>query len=44
MLRPGRHGDGGGLYLLVKNNGNRSWPFRYRHRLIGKHRDRIWDR
>lgn len=27
---PGRHGDGGGLYLVVKPNGTPSWVFRYR--------------
>jgi len=26
---PGRYGDGGGLYLLVKPNGWRGWLFRY---------------
>jgi integrase len=33
----GRHADGGGLYLLVKDTGARSWVFRYR--LNGKTRD-----
>jgi integrase len=33
----GRHADGGGLYLLVKDTGARSWVFRYR--LNGKSRD-----
>lgn len=28
-LGPGRHTDGGGLQLLVKNTGARSWVFRY---------------
>ncbi len=28
--KPGRHGDGGGLFLLVKATGRRSWLFRYR--------------
>jgi integrase len=27
--KPGRYGDGGGLYLLVKESGNRTWIFRY---------------
>lgn len=27
---PGRHSDGGGLYLQVSNNGAKSWLFRYR--------------
>ncbi|HEX5258758.1 MAG TPA: integrase arm-type DNA-binding domain-containing protein [Sphingomicrobium sp.] len=26
--RPGRHGDGGGLYLLVRPSGSRSWVLR----------------
>jgi hypothetical protein len=26
---PGRYGDGGGLYLLVKPSGWRGWVFRY---------------
>ncbi|MCX7379876.1 MAG: Arm DNA-binding domain-containing protein [Alphaproteobacteria bacterium] len=26
---PGRYGDGGGLYLLVRPNGTRFWLFRY---------------
>ena len=35
--KPGRHADGGGLYLLVKPNGSRSWVFRFM--LRGKSRD-----
>jgi integrase len=27
--RPGRYGDGGGLYLVVTRSGTRSWAFRY---------------
>lgn len=27
--KPGRYADGGGLYLLVKDSGARSWVFRY---------------
>lgn len=34
---PGRHGDGGGLFLLVKPTGKRSWVFRYKK--DGKTRD-----
>jgi integrase len=35
--KPGRHGDGGGLYLEVKPTGRASWVFRYM--LAGKRRD-----
>ncbi|WP_119417952.1 tyrosine-type recombinase/integrase [Desertibaculum subflavum] len=28
--KPGRYGDGGGLFLLVREDGRRSWLFRYR--------------
>lgn len=35
--KPGRHADGGGLHLLVKPSGARSWVFRYT--LRGKARD-----
>lgn len=35
--KTGRHADGGGLYLLVKDTGTKSWVFRYR--LNGKTRD-----
>lgn len=35
--KPGRHADGGGLYLLVKPSGARSWVFRFT--LNGKTRD-----
>ena len=34
---PGRHGDGRGLYLLVKASGARSWLLRYQ--MNGKRRD-----
>ncbi|WP_425998818.1 tyrosine-type recombinase/integrase [Caulobacter sp. DWR1-3-2b1] len=34
---PGRHADGGGLHLLVKTTGARSWVFRFM--LQGKSRD-----
>lgn len=27
--KPGRHADGGGLYLLVKDSGARSWVYRF---------------
>lgn len=35
--KPGRHADGGGLHLLVKDTGARSWVFRFM--LKGKSRD-----
>jgi integrase len=45
--KPGRHGDGGSLYLLVKPDGRRTWLFRYRDRLTSKLRDKglgaAWD-
>jgi len=46
-LGPGRHADGGGLYLLVKPDGRRTWVFRWRDRVTGKLRDKglgaAWD-
>jgi len=35
--KPGRHADGGGLHLLVKKSGARSWVYRFM--LRGKSRD-----
>jgi integrase len=35
--KPGRHADGGGLHLLVKESGARSWVYRFM--LAGKSRD-----
>lgn len=35
--KPGRHADGGGLHLLVKQSGARSWVYRFM--LMGKARD-----
>jgi len=35
--KPGRHADGGGLYLLVKQTGARSWVYRFM--LNGRSRD-----
>jgi hypothetical protein len=35
--KPGRHADGGGLQLLVKESGARSWVYRYM--IAGKSRD-----
>lgn len=37
LVKPGRHGDGGGLYLQVRDAERRSWLFRYR--LHGKDRE-----
>jgi integrase len=34
---PGRHGDGGGLYLMVSNSGSRKWVLRIQ--MNGKRRD-----
>jgi hypothetical protein len=28
--KPGRHGDGGGLYLAVNENGAKSWIFMWK--------------
>jgi integrase len=45
--KPGRHADGGNLYLLVKPDGRKTWLFRYRDRLTSKLRDKglgpAWD-
>jgi hypothetical protein len=30
--KPGRHSDGGGLYLVVGDGGARSWLFMYKER------------
>jgi len=37
MVAPGRHGDGGGLWLQVRDADHRSWLFRYK--LHGKARE-----
>jgi integrase len=29
LMKPGRHGDGGGLYLQISKTGVKSWIFRY---------------
>ncbi|PPR24432.1 MAG: hypothetical protein CFH40_00851, partial [Alphaproteobacteria bacterium MarineAlpha10_Bin3] len=34
---PGRHGDGGGLYLVVSDAGSRKWVLRFQ--VNGKRRD-----
>ena len=47
LSAPGRYGNGGGLYLLIQPNSNRSWVFRWRDRVSGKLRDKglgaAWD-
>lgn len=30
IIKPGRHADGGGLYLSISPNGGRRWVFLYR--------------
>ncbi|MEJ1932452.1 integrase arm-type DNA-binding domain-containing protein [Nostoc sp. NIES-2111] len=37
--RPGRHSDGGGLYLSIGASGGRRWVFLYRDRSTGKLRE-----
>src|SRR5579863_10548374 len=37
LREPGRHGDGGGLYLQIGRDGARSWVFRFQ--LQGRVRD-----
>jgi hypothetical protein len=32
LKKPGRHSDGGNLYLAISKNGGRSWTFMYRWR------------
>ena len=40
QTKPGRYADGGGLYLLVKPDGRKTWVFRWRDRVTGKLRDK----
>ena len=43
QTRAGRYCDGGGLYLFVKNDGERvfkTWTFRWRDRVTGKLREK----
>lgn len=35
LTKPGKHGDGGGLYLRVKESGAKSWIFRFNNREMG---------
>jgi integrase len=37
--QPGRYGDGGNLFLLVKPDGRKTWMFRFRDRVTGKRHD-----
>jgi integrase len=37
--RPGRHADGGNLYLVVSKSGARTWSFLYRSPVAGKQRE-----
>ena len=30
LTKPGRYGDGGGLYLSIRPNGGRNWTFLFR--------------
>lgn len=39
ITKPGRHSDGGGLYLQVRKNGSKYWCFLYRSRDTGKLRE-----
>lgn len=36
ISKPGRHSDGGGLYLLIRPNGTRYWTFLYERKIDGK--------
>ncbi len=40
QTKQGRYCDGGGLYLLVKPDGRKTWVFRWRDRITGKSRDK----
>lgn len=37
--QPGRYGDGGNLFLLVKPDGRKTWMFRFRDKVSGKRHD-----
>jgi len=37
--KPGRHNDGGGLYFLVKEDGRKTWVFRFDDRITRKQQD-----
>jgi integrase len=36
---PGRYSDGGNLFLLVKEDGRKTWMFRFRDKVTGKRHD-----
>jgi hypothetical protein len=38
-MRPGRYGDGAGLYLLVRSKKAKFWLFRYKGKRSGKMRE-----
>lgn len=40
LKEAGRFSDGDGLYFYISRGGSRSWVFRYRDRITGKHRDK----
>lgn len=40
LSKPGRYADGDGLYLYIPRPGTKTWVFRYRDRMSGKHRDK----
>ncbi|MDZ4730642.1 MAG: Arm DNA-binding domain-containing protein, partial [Xanthomonadales bacterium] len=37
--RAGRYADGGGLYLWIKEDGRKTWTYRWRDRITGKLRE-----
>jgi integrase len=39
LTKPGRHADGGGLYLLIDKGGSKRWVFLYRDRATQKLRE-----
>jgi hypothetical protein len=39
LVKPGRHGDGGGLYLAIDGKGRKRWLFLYRDRHTHKLRE-----
>jgi hypothetical protein len=39
VTKPGRYADGGGLYLWVKDDGRKTWTYRWRDRVTGSQRE-----